>query len=168
MKIKQGLVQAWVLIRLRLHQWTRVQAQAHATTRRMPFVPHVIVFVVISIAFKSIPDRKQQLIDVSSLFDLPNRTDKNYMDYLATVSDDLDKRGMEYPILVVEKDNYWNRFPWQDDTKMGVVTGSNRFRYAMAKGYTHIEGIIINNKSDWFTLWEKTYYNIKWDLTNGQ
>ena len=113
------------------------------------------------VAFKSIPDRKQQLIDVSSLFDLPNRTDKNYMVYLATVSDDLDKRGMEYPILVVEKDNYWNRFPWQDDTKMGVVTGSNRFRYAMAKGYTHIEGIIINNKSDWFTLWEKTYYNIK-------
>ena len=112
-------------------------------------------------AYKIIPGRKQELIDVRNLFDLPNRTDKNYMDYLATVSDDLDKRGMEYPILVVEKDNYWNRFPWQDDTKMGVVTGSNRFRYAMAKGYTHIEGIIINNKSDLFTLWEKTYYNIK-------
>ena len=117
------------------------------------------------VAFKSIPDRKQQLIDVHSLFDLPNRTDKDYMDYLAVVSDDMDKRGMEHPILVIEKDNYWNRFPWQDDTKMGVVTGSNRFRYALDKGYTHIEGIIINNKSDWFTLWEKTYYNVKSGLT---
>ena len=117
------------------------------------------------VAFKSISDRKQQLLDVHSLFDLPNRTDKDYMDYLAVISDDMDKRGMEHPILVIEKDNYWNRFPWQDDTKMGVVTGSNRFRYALDKGYTHIEGIIVKDKSDWFGLWEKTYYNVKSGLT---
>ena len=117
------------------------------------------------VAFKSIPDRKQQLIDVSSLFDLPNRTDKDYMDYLAVVSDDMDKRGMEHPILVIKKDNYWGTFPWQDDNKMGVVTGSNRFRYALDKGYTHIEGIIVKDKSDWFGLWEKTYYNVKSGLT---
>ena len=94
-------------------------------------------------AYKIIPGRKQELIDVRNLFDLPNRTDKDYMDYLAIVSDDMDKRGMENPILVIKKDGYWNRFPWQDDNKMGVVTGSNRFRYALNKGYTHIEGIIV-------------------------
>ena len=114
------------------------------------------------VAFKSIPDRKQQLIDVSSLFDLPNRTDDSYIKYLETVIKDMDKNGMKNPILVIQKENYWNRLPWRgSDNQLGVVTGSNRFRYAMAKGYTHIEGIIINNKSDWFTLWEKTYYNIK-------
>ena len=117
------------------------------------------------VAFKSLPDRKQQLIDVHSLFDLPNRTDKDYMDYLAVVSDDMDKRGMEHPILVIEKDNYWNRFDWRDDNKMGVVTGSNRFRYALDKGYTHIESIIVKDKSDWFELWEKTFYNVKSGLT---
>ena len=68
-------------------------------------------------AYKIIPGRKQELIDVRNLFDLPNRTDKDYMDYLAIVSDDLDKRGMENPILVIKKDGYWNRFPWQDDNK---------------------------------------------------
>ena len=119
-------------------------------------------------ASKIIPGRKQQLLDVHSLFDLPNRTDKDYMDYLAIVSDDLDKRGMEYPILVIKKDGYWNRFPWQDDNKMGVVTGSNRFRYALNKGYTHIEGIICDSKSDWFTMWESTFYRVKSDLTNSQ
>ena len=119
-------------------------------------------------ASKIIPGRKQQLLDVHSLFDLPNRTDKDYMDYLAIVSDDLDKRGMEYPILVIKKDDYWDRFPWQDDNKMGVVTGSNRFRYALNKGYTHIEGIICDSKSDWFTMWESTFYRVKSDLTNSQ
>ena len=119
-------------------------------------------------ASKIIPGRKQQLLDVHSLFDLPNRTDKDYMDYLAIVSDDLDKRGMEYPILVIKKDGYWDRFPWQDDNKMGVVTGSNRFRYALNKGYTHIEGIICDSKSDWFTMWESTFYRVKSDLTNSQ
>ena len=119
-------------------------------------------------ASKIIPGRKQQLLDVHSLFDLPNRTDKDYMDYLAIVSDDLDKRGMEYPILVIKKDGYWDRFPWQDDNKMGVVTGSNRFRYALNKGYTHIEGIICDSKSDWFTMCESTFYRVKSDLTNSQ
>ena len=71
-------------------------------------------------ASKIIPGRKQQLLDVHSLFDLPNRTDKDYMDYLAIVSDDLDKRGMEWPILVIKKDGYWDRFPWQDDNKMAI------------------------------------------------
>ena len=119
-------------------------------------------------ASKIIPGRKQQLLDVHSLFDLPNRTDKDYMDYLAIVSDDLDKRGMEYPILVIKKDGYWNRFPWQDDNKMGVVTGSNRFRYALNKGYTHIEGIICDSKSDWLEMWNHSFYRVKSDLTNGQ
>ena len=109
-------------------------------------------------AYKIIPGRKQELIDVRNLFDLPNRTDKEYMDYLAIVSDDMDKRGMENPILVIKKDGYWNRFPWQDDNKMGVVTGSNRFRYALNKGYTHIECIICKNRGDWFTLWQSNFY----------
>ena len=116
-------------------------------------------------AFKTIPDRKQELIDLNNLFDLPNRQDKDYMDYLDTMFKDLDKNGMMYPIFVIKKENYWNRFPWQDDNKMGVVTGSNRFRYALDKGYTHIEGIIVKDKSDWFGLWEKTYYNVKSGLT---
>jgi len=111
-------------------------------------------------ASKIIPGRKQVLLDVNTLFDLPNRSDESYMQYLATVSDDLDKRGMEYPILVIKKDNYWNRLPWQDDNKMGVVTGSNRFRYALDKGYTHIEGIICENRGDWFPLWESTFYRV--------
>tara|TARA_Y100000592_G_C5416586_1_gene290959 strand:- start:228 stop:596 length:369 start_codon:yes stop_codon:yes gene_type:complete len=111
-------------------------------------------------AYKIIPGRKQELIDVRNLFDLPNRTDKDYMDYLAIVSDDMDKRGMENPILVIKKDGYWNRFPWQDDNKMGVVTGSNRFRYAVSKGYTHIECIICKNRADWFPLWNDTFYRV--------
>ena len=119
-------------------------------------------------ASKIIPGKKQELLDVHSLFDLPNRSDKDYMDYLATVSEDLDQRGMEWPILVVKKDNYWNRFPWQDDSKMGVVTGSNRFRYALDKGYTHIEGIICDNRSIWLELWYNTFYRVKSGLTDSQ
>ena len=118
-------------------------------------------------AFNILP-RKQELLDVHSLFDLPNRTDKDYMDYLATVSDDLDKRGMDWPILVIKKDDYWNRFPWQDDNKMGVVTGSNRFRYALDKGYTHIEGVICKSRSDWLEMWHQTFYRVKLDLTNNR
>ena len=30
-------------------------------------------------AFKTIPDRKQELIDLNNLFDLPNRQDKDYI-----------------------------------------------------------------------------------------
>jgi hypothetical protein len=119
-------------------------------------------------ASKIIPGKKQELLDVHSLFDLPNRSDKDYMDYLATVSEDLDQRGMEWPILVVKKDNYWNRFPWQDDSKMGVVTGSNRYRYALDKGYTHIEGIICDNRSIWLELWYNTFYRVKSGLTDSQ
>ena len=112
-------------------------------------------------ASKIIPGRKQELLDVNSLFDLPNRSDDSYIQYLATVFKDLDKRGMENPILVIEKDNYWNRLPWQDDNKMGVVTGSNRFRYALDRGYTHIESIICKNRSDWFPLWQSTFFRVK-------
>ena len=36
-------------------------------------------------ASKIIPGRKQELIKLDDLFDLPNRSDENYMDYLATV-----------------------------------------------------------------------------------
>ena len=111
-------------------------------------------------AFKTIPDRKQELIDVNNLFDLPNRQDKDYMDYLDTMFKDLDKNGMMYPIFVIEKKNYWNRFPWQDDNKMGVVTGSNRFRYAKSRGYTHIESIVCSNRGDWFPLWQQTFMRV--------
>jgi len=54
-------------------------------------------------ASKTIPDRKQELIDVNNLFDLPNRKDKDYMDYLDTMFKDLDKNGMMYPIFVIKK-----------------------------------------------------------------
>ena len=119
-------------------------------------------------AYKIIPDRKSELFDVTTLFDLPNRFDKDYMDYLAIVMEDMDNRGMEWPILVIKKDNYWNRFPWQDDHKLGVVTGSNRFRYALQRGYTHIEGILVENRTDWFPLWESTFYRVKSDLTKNE
>jgi len=119
-------------------------------------------------ASKIIPGKRQELIDVHTLFDLPSRTDKDYIDYLAIVSDDLDKRGMEWPILIIKKDNYWNRFPWQDDTKMGVVSGSNRFRYALDKGYTHIESIICKNRNDWLEMWYHTFYRVKSGLTDSQ
>jgi len=112
-------------------------------------------------AFKVVPDRKQQLIDVNNLFDLPNRQDKDYMDYLDTMFKELDEKGMMYPIFVIEKDNYWNRFPWREDNKMGVVTGSNRFRYAIERGYTHIESIVVKDRGDWFPLWEKTFISVK-------
>ena len=119
-------------------------------------------------AFKIIPKQKQELLDINNLFDLIDRSDKDYMDYLATVSDDLDKRGMEWPILVVKKDDYWNRFPWiGTDTQLGVVTGSNRFRYALNKGYTHIECIICKSRNEWLEQWHNTYYRVKSDLTNS-
>ena len=120
-------------------------------------------------AFKTIPNRKQELLKLEDLFDLPNRFDKDYMDYLAKVSEDMDNRGMEYPILVIKKENYWGRFEWHGgDDKMGVVTGSNRFRYALERGYTHIEGIICDSRSDWFPLWESTFYRVKSDLTKNE
>ena len=119
-------------------------------------------------AFKTLPDRKQELIDLNNLFDLPNRQDKDYLDYLDTMFKELDNNGMMYPILVIKKEHYWNRFTWQDDNKMGVVTGSNRFRYALDRGYTHIEGIICKDRSDWFPLWESTFFRVKSDLTNSQ
>ena len=112
------------------------------------------------IASKKLPDRKQELIDVKDLFDLPNRKDKDYMDYLDTMFKDLDKNGMMYPIFVIKKENYWDRFPWQDDNKMGVITGSNRLRYAIDRGYTHIESIVCSSRKDWFPLWEQTYLRV--------
>ena len=119
-------------------------------------------------ASKIIPGKKQELIDVNNLFDLPSRTDKEYMEYLATVGDDLGKRGMVWPILVIKKDDYWNRFPWQDDSKIGIITGSNRFRYAQDKGYTHIEGIICNSRNEWLEMWHYTFFRVKSGLTDGQ
>ena len=108
-----------------------------------------------------IPDRKQELFELNKLFDLPNRQDKDYMDYLAIVMKDMDKNGMLNPILVVKKEGYWNRFPWHgSDDMFGVVTGSNRFRYAQQKGYTHIEGILCKDRGDWFPLWEKTFMRV--------
>jgi len=108
-----------------------------------------------------IPNRKQELFEIDKLFDLPNRTDKDYMDYLAIVSKDLDENGMDNTILVISKEHYWNRFPWHGgDDKLGVVTGSNRFRYAQQRGYTHIEGILCNNRGDWFPLWESTFRRV--------
>jgi hypothetical protein len=53
----------------------------------------------------------QILLDVDLLLDLPNRDDDSYNQYLKTVKDDLEVNGMMNPLLVVEKKNYWNRFP---------------------------------------------------------
>ena len=119
-------------------------------------------------ASKIIPERKQELIKLDDLFDLPNRSDESYLEYLGNVYKDMDNRGMEHPILVIRKNDYWNRLPWTGtDTQLGVVTGSNRFRYAVDRGYTHIEGIICTNRGDWFKLWDSTFYCVKIDLTNG-
>ena len=118
-------------------------------------------------ASKIIPERKQELIKLDDLFDLPNRSDESYLEYLGNVYKDMDNRGMEHPILVIRKNDYWNRLPWTGtDKQLGVVTGSNRFRYAVDRGYTHIEGIICKNRGDWFKLWESTFYRVKLDLTN--
>ena len=61
-------------------------------------------------ASKILPNRKQELIDLNNLFDLPNRQDKDYMDYLNTMYEELDKTGMMYPILVIKKEHYWKVF----------------------------------------------------------
>jgi len=112
-------------------------------------------------AYNILPNRKQELFDINNLFDLPNRQDDNYKQYLVTVMKDMDKNGMSNPILVIRKENYWNRMPWTGtDTQLGVVTGSNRYRYALERGYTHIEGIICNDKSDWFQMWQSTYKRV--------
>ena len=109
-----------------------------------------------------IPGRKQELFKIDRFFDLPNRSDDNYMQYLNTVYNDLDKKGMNNPILVIEKENYWNRLPWTGkEGQLGVVTGSNRFRYAIDRGYTHIEGILCENRGDWFPLWQSTFVRVK-------
>ena len=49
-------------------------------------------------AFNILPDQKQELLEVKNLFDLPNRTDDSYMQYLETVIKDMDKNGMKNPI----------------------------------------------------------------------
>ena len=119
-------------------------------------------------ASKIIPGRKQELLKLDDLFDLPNRSDESYLEYLGNVFKDIDKRGMENPILVIRKEGYWNRMPWTGtDQQYGVITGSNRYRYAVDRGYTHIEGIICKNRGDWYTLWESTFYRVKSDLTNS-
>jgi len=108
----------------------------------------------------------QVLIDVNDMVDLPNRQDDNYMEYLKTVKDDLEVNGMMNPLLVVEKKNYWNRFPWRDDSKKyGVVTGSNRYRYAVENGYDLIECIICTSRNQWLDLWNKTFFRVKSELT---
>jgi hypothetical protein len=110
---------------------------------------------------RNIIKKNQILLDLDILLDLPNRKDDNYIEYLKTVKDDLDKNGMVNPILVVEKKNYWNRLPWRDDSKKyGIVTGSNRYRYAIENGYDLIESIICASKNEWFDLWNKTYYRV--------
>ena len=120
-------------------------------------------------ASKIIPDRKQELIDLNNLFDLPNRQDKDYLDYLNTMFKDLDESGMMYPIFVIRKENYWNRFKWRgNDNQLGVVTGSNRFRYAIDRGYTHIESIIWKSRNEWLEQWNNTFYRVKSDLTDSQ
>ena len=109
----------------------------------------------------------QILLDVDLLLDLPNRDDDSYNEYLKNVKDDLEVNGMMNPLLVVEKKNYWNRFPWRDESKKyGVVTGSNRYRYAIDNGYELIESIICTSKPEWFDLWNKTFFRVKSDLTN--
>ena len=119
-------------------------------------------------ASKIIPEKKQELLKLDDLFDLPNRSDESYLEYLGNVFKDIDKRGMENPILVIRKEGYWNRMPWTGtDQQYGVITGSNRYRYAVDRGYTHIEGIICKNRGDWYPLWESTFYRVKSDLTNS-
>ena len=109
----------------------------------------------------------QILLDVDLLLDLPNRDDDSYNEYLKTVKDDLEVNGMMNPLLVVEKKNYWNRFPWRDESKKyGVVTGSNRYRYAVENGYDLIECIICTSRNQWLDLWNKTFFRVKSDLTN--
>lgn len=116
---------------------------------------------------RNIIRKDQILLDVDLLLDLPNRKDDNYKQYLKTVKSDLDKKGMLNPILVVERKDYWNRFPWHDDSKRyGVVTGSNRYRYAVENGYDLIECIICKNRNEWFDLWSKTFFRVELDLTN--
>ena len=109
----------------------------------------------------------QILLDVDLLLDLPNRDDDSYNQYLKSVKDDLEVNGMMNPLLVVEKKNYWNRFPWRDDSKKyGVVTGSNRYRYAVENGYDLIECIICTSRNQWLDLWNKTFFRVKSELTN--
>lgn len=109
----------------------------------------------------------QLLLDINLLLDLPNRDDDSYNEYLKTVKDDLEVNGMMNPLLVVEKKNYWNRFPWRDESKKyGVVTGSNRYRYAVENGYDKIECIICTSRNQWLDLWNKTFFRVKSDLTN--
>tara|TARA_E500000318_G_C3534190_1_gene201870 strand:- start:68 stop:427 length:360 start_codon:yes stop_codon:yes gene_type:complete len=112
-------------------------------------------------AYNILPNKKQELFDINNLFDLPNRQDDNYKQYLAIIMKDMDKNGMSNPILVIRKENYWNRLPWTGtDTQLGVITGSNRYRYALERGYTHIEGVICKDKSDWFQMWQSTYQRV--------
>ena len=54
-------------------------------------------------AFNILPDQKQELLEVKNLFDLPNRTDDSYMQYLETVIKDMDKNGMKNPIVYLIK-----------------------------------------------------------------
>jgi len=108
----------------------------------------------------------QILLDVNLLLDLPNRDDDSYNEYLKNVKDDLEKKGMLNPLLVVEKKNYWNRFPWRDESKKyGVVTGSNRYRYAVENGYDLIECIICTSRNQWLDLWNKTFFRVESELT---
>ena len=45
-----------------------------------------------------LPDREQVLLPVDQLFDLPNRQDEDYLSYLKTMFEELDKNPMRWPI----------------------------------------------------------------------
>jgi len=84
------------------------------------------------------------------LFDLPNRQDKDYMDYLDTMFKDLDKNGMMYPILYTDLEHYWLKEKrWPKDTQgnylpgIGVHTGNKRVRWAKENNYDFIESYIV-------------------------
>jgi len=98
---------------------------------------------------------------LNQLFSLPNRTDKNFLEYQKKVFKDLSLNGMSYPIIITLKEYYWSKLPWKDNTKYGILCGSNRYSYALKNNYDKIEAIFVKSKIDYINLWKKTLYIVK-------
>jgi len=71
----------------------------------------------------------------------------------------ISKVGMLYPILVTDKEHYWNRgAKWPEGvTGLACHTGNKRLLWAKENGYDLIEGIFVNSEEEKIKIVHQTF-----------
>lgn len=98
---------------------------------------------------------------INDLFSLPNRKDKNFLEYQEKIFKDISLNGMTNPIIITLKKYYWSKLSWKYENKYGIVCGSKRYRYALENNYDKIEAVLVKSKLEYINLWKKTLYIVK-------